>query len=208
MRETLFDGHNMWLFKPADANRGRGVNLFNSIDQLKKLILEHTSRAESKQFQNFAQNNNLHGTAGPTAMHGPQVPNAEEPTGAAVAQNAQINNASNVKADVFVLQKYIERPLLINQRKFDIRLWVMITPEHKCFLFKEGYIRMAGTKYDLSQQDLIVHLTNNAIQKQATNYGQFEEGNILSFDEGNVRNRNRYNLNRCYFLTAIFSYFQ
>ena len=96
-------------------------------------------------------------------MHGPQVPNAEEPTGAAVAQNAQINNASNVKADVFVLQKYIERPLLINQRKFDIRLWVMITPEHKCFLFKEGYIRMAGTKYDLSQQDLIVHLTNNAI---------------------------------------------
>lgn len=50
MKETLFDGHNMWLFKPADANRGRGVNLFNSIEQLKKLIVEHTSRAESKQF--------------------------------------------------------------------------------------------------------------------------------------------------------------
>ena len=32
MRETLFNGHNMWLFKPADANRGRGVNLFNTID--------------------------------------------------------------------------------------------------------------------------------------------------------------------------------
>ena len=40
----------MWLFKPADENRGRGVNLFNTVDQLKKLILEHTSRAESKQF--------------------------------------------------------------------------------------------------------------------------------------------------------------
>lgn len=50
MRDTLFDGHNMWLFKPADANRGRGVNLFNSVEQLKKLIVEHTSRAESKQF--------------------------------------------------------------------------------------------------------------------------------------------------------------
>ena len=32
MRSTLYDGHNMWLFKPADANRGRGVNLFNTID--------------------------------------------------------------------------------------------------------------------------------------------------------------------------------
>jgi len=59
MKETLFDGHNMWLFKPADANRGRGVNLFNSIEQLKKLIVEHTSRAESKQFQNFAHANNI-----------------------------------------------------------------------------------------------------------------------------------------------------
>lgn len=63
MRETLFDGHNMWLFKPNDMNRGRGVNLFNSVDQLKKLIVEHTSRAETKQFQNFATANNMHTVA-------------------------------------------------------------------------------------------------------------------------------------------------
>ena len=59
MRESLYDGHNMWLFKPADANRGRGVNLFNTIEELKRLIVEHTSRAESKQFQNFAHANNI-----------------------------------------------------------------------------------------------------------------------------------------------------
>ena len=66
MRDTLFNGHNMWLFKPNDANRGRGVNLFNTIDQLKRLILEHTSRAETKQFQNFAMTNNLQGSVGPS----------------------------------------------------------------------------------------------------------------------------------------------
>jgi len=54
-----------------------------------------------------------------------------------------------VKSDVFVLQKYIEKPLLICKRKFDIRLWVMISPEHKCYYFKEGYIRMSGQLYDL-----------------------------------------------------------
>jgi len=53
----------MWLFKPNDMNRGRGVNLFNSVDQLKKLIVEHTSRAETKQFQNFATANNMHTVA-------------------------------------------------------------------------------------------------------------------------------------------------
>ena len=59
MRDALFNGHNLWLFKPADANRGRGVNLFNSVDQLKRLIVDHTSRAESKQFQNFAHANGI-----------------------------------------------------------------------------------------------------------------------------------------------------
>lgn len=47
-----------------------------------------------------------------------------------------------------------------------MRLWVLVTQEHKCYLFKEGYIRMSSKKYslDLSQQeDLFVHLTNNAI---------------------------------------------
>lgn len=46
---------------------------------------------------------------------------------------------------------------------------------------------MSGQEYDMSQTDnLIVHLTNNAIQKHDNNYGQFEEGNILSFAAGSV----------------------
>lgn len=75
--------------------------------------------------------------------------------------------------------------MLINQRKFDIRLWVLVTHEHKCFLFKEGYIRMSSYKYSCEAADdaeeRAVHLTNNAIQKYDKNYGLYEAGNILSF---------------------------
>ena len=69
--------------------------------------------------------------------------NMNQATGNANEQQPAMNTA-NVKSDVFVLQKYIERPLLISERKFDIRLWVLVTPEHKCYYFKEGYIRMSG----------------------------------------------------------------
>lgn len=42
----MFDGHNLWVLKPNDFNRGRGVNLFNSLDQLKKLINDYTVGVE------------------------------------------------------------------------------------------------------------------------------------------------------------------
>lgn len=80
--------------------------------------------------------------------------------------------------------------MLIKERKFDIRLWVLITHEHKCFVFPEGYLRLSSYKYSLEEEmmaNLAVHLTNNAIQKKDKNYGLEEDGNQLSFKEAKVR---------------------
>jgi hypothetical protein len=60
----------------------------------------------------------------------------------------------------------MEQPLLINKRKFDIRVWVLVTTESKVYLFKQGYLRMTSTEYDLTPESLVrpeVHLTNNAV---------------------------------------------
>lgn len=88
------------------------------------------------------------------------------------------------KTTNFVIQKYIENPMLIHNRKFDIRMWVLITQEMDCFLFKEGYIRTSSTAYAIDPSNVdnkYVHLTNNAIQKYSKSYGSFEDGNQMSF---------------------------
>lgn len=40
MPNEMYKGKNVWLIKPNDFNRGRGVRLFNSLEQLRKLMKE------------------------------------------------------------------------------------------------------------------------------------------------------------------------
>jgi hypothetical protein len=86
------------------------------------------------------------------------------------------------KPSCFIIQKYIEQPLLVNRRKFDIRIWALVTHKLEVYVFKEPYLRLATCEYNTKElEDPFVHLTNNAVQKNAPNYGNLVEGNILSF---------------------------
>ena len=51
--------------------------------------------------------------------------------------------------DAYVIQKYIERPLLINGRKFDIRQFVLVLSLHPLvvFLYNEPYFRLTADKF-------------------------------------------------------------
>lgn len=158
LKESMFNGQNLWVFKPNDFNRGKGVTLFRSLDELKRLIQDYTQGVEVKPLNQPP----------PTDTDEPQP----KPTGFII------------KSDVFVIQKYIERPLLILNRKFDIRMWALVAHDHRCYLFQEGYIRLSGHDYSLNEKDLdnlFIHLTNNAIQKKDKDYGKHEEGNQMSF---------------------------
>lgn len=55
-----------------------------------------------------------------------------------------MTKAPTIKASSFVVQKYLERPMLINGRKFDIRVWVLISQEAKLYFFREGYLRTSS----------------------------------------------------------------
>jgi tubulin polyglutamylase TTLL1 len=53
----------------------------------------------------------------------------------------------------------------------------------KVFWYDEGYIRTSSEPYDLSNLlDCYIHLTNDAIQKKASEYSKYESGNKVTFD--------------------------
>ena len=47
--DQMYDGSNVWLIKPRDFNRGRGVKLFNNLEQLNNLIREFTQVSYNKE---------------------------------------------------------------------------------------------------------------------------------------------------------------
>ncbi len=109
----------------------------------------------------------------------------------------------------FIIQKYIESPLLLEKRKFDIRVWVLVTHNLEIFFCREGYIRTSSESFDLSEQGLsnyYIHLTNTAIQKNSENYGQFEKGNQISFDDFQVAEKIKCTYAHIYIFLYVYVY--
>lgn len=76
----------------------------------------------------------------------------------------------------YILQDYISKPLLYNNRKFDIRHFLLITSINgiiKAYWYKDGYLRTSSYPFDLSTDNIYVHLTNDAIQKKCDNYEKY-----------------------------------
>lgn len=84
---------------------------------------------------------------------------------------------------VWLIQKYVEKPLLFKGRKFDIRIWAIGTSKHELFYYKHGYLRTSSSEYDTQATDNYIHLTNNCLQKYGENYGVHEKGNTLSYSD-------------------------
>jgi tubulin--tyrosine ligase len=91
-----------------------------------------------------------------------------------------------VDGHTVIVQRYIDRPLLFNRRKFDIRSFALMTSIngiHKGYYFEDGYIRTSSAEYNLNNlSSKYVHLTNDAVQKYSENYGKFESGNKVNLN--------------------------
>uniref|UniRef100_A0AAY4B9E4 Tubulin--tyrosine ligase-like protein 9 n=1 Tax=Denticeps clupeoides TaxID=299321 RepID=A0AAY4B9E4_9TELE len=77
------------------------------------------------------------------------------------------------QVESYVAQRYIENPYLISGRKFDLRVYVLVTSYTplKAWLYRDGFARFSSTRFSLSSiDDQYVHLTNVAVQKTAPDY--------------------------------------
>eukprot|EP00667_Euglena_gracilis_P010208 EG_transcript_10377 len=90
-----------------------------------------------------------------------------------------------------VVQEYISNPLLIEGKKFDMRVYVLVTSVRhlSMFIYDEGLVRLCTEDYARPDQDNVdeqrVHLTNYAVNKSSEKF--FVPGDDAASDVGSKR---------------------
>lgn len=99
---------------------------------------------------------------------------------------AEISSSVSDSLHTYIIQKYIERPLLFDSRKFDIRCFALLTSVNgyiKGYYYQEGYLRTSSKDYSVADFSSSVHLTNEAVQMRCEDFGKRESGNKVSYAE-------------------------
>lgn len=147
-----------WILKPGMSDRGQGIRLFNSEDQLREIFEEWEvdTDDEDEDDDDEEQDND-------------DTDNVK--TGVVTSQLRH-----------FIAQPYIDPPLLLsslNNRKFHIRTYVLATGALKVYVFKEMLALFASKPYvsptsssedsDINDPvaDLTRHLTNTCFQDKS-----------------------------------------
>ncbi|XP_033942077.1 protein polyglycylase TTLL10 isoform X4 [Pseudochaenichthys georgianus] len=86
-----------------------------------------------------------------------------------------------------IVQHYIQRPLLLKGKKFDVRSYLLIacTAPYVVF-FRHGYVRLTCDLYDPSSNNLSAHLTNQYMQKKNPLYSQLKEDTVWTMERFNT----------------------
>ena len=97
----------------------------------------------------------------------------------------------------YLISKYLDNPHLIKGRKYDLRLYVLVTgiKPLRIYLNKEGLVRIAANNYSLTNKSLddkFTHLTNTAINHESTKYVYPKEVNDENANKWNFYTYKKY----------------
>ena len=175
-RHAAIEGdQNIWIVKPARLQCGKGIFIESNLE---KILAALDRESEGSILDPKSGGSDEDAELGlEAASDGDGTDNATE------TKEAKEPAVPKKVKTAWVIQKYLERPLLCSGgRKFDIRVWVLLTADYRIGLYREGVLRTTAVPYSLDNlDDQFAHLSNHCIATQHPDYGKVEATNEMWF---------------------------
>ncbi|PSR97408.1 survival protein sure-like phosphatase/nucleotidase [Coniella lustricola] len=138
-----------WILKPSMSDRGQGIRLFSSMDELQNIFDQWEEDQPSSDDEDEDE--------------------ADDHTGNDATENAEKDYITTSHLRHFVAQPYIHPPLLLSScdnRKFHIRTYVLCAGAMRVYVCREMLALFAAKPYSApwDQAFLDTHLTNTCLQ--------------------------------------------
>ena len=182
INKNFLSEKNYWIIKPTDLYQGKCIALFDNFEQgykkcknifrgVDKRTLPEISIKDDDDDSDDSDNNDN------------TIYNNYD--------NELINNINKKKiyisrmycSNEIIVQKYLDKPLLYNNRKFDIRCFVLVDYNLNLFFFREGHLKASSELYNLNDNNKFIHITNYSLQKKSSKFETYEEGNEISYND-------------------------
>ncbi|KAG4429487.1 hypothetical protein IFR05_015025, partial [Cadophora sp. M221] len=174
-----------WILKPGMSDRGQGIRLFSSEEELQGIFDEWEAErpdSEDEEDDEGADENE-------NENEDPETGKVGETDGKGGNEEKEGDFIVTSHLRHFIAQSYIHPPLLLpgNPRKFHIRTYVLALGSLKVYVYKPMLALFAATPYvppwsttstsssSSTTTDLSPHLTNTCLQTGA------HDGSVLSF---------------------------
>ena len=147
LSRNYYDWKNLWLVKAIDLNRGRCIKIGNSINKIQKLIQKFYGGI-NREFKDCENDEELKSIIEHEEIEDKKVLNKdvqariknenkkEEKKEEKKEVKKEDKTIKKYRSSVLLLQKYLEKPLLYWGRKFDIRMWVLLTHRLDVYVFR------------------------------------------------------------------------
>ena len=180
INKNFLSDKNYWIVKPTDLYQGKCIDIFNNFEQIykkcknifrgvDKRIKPDLSVKEEDDSDNDSNNDNTKNNY--------------------ISDNNEYINKKKIIysrmycSNEIIIQKYLDNPLLYNNRKFDIRCFVLVDYNLNIYFFREGHLKASSELYNINDKNKFIHITNYSLQKKSSKFETYEEGNEISYND-------------------------
>ena len=174
------------------SNIARKSRLARNIERMRKAFPEEFNFSPRtwilpREYYDFQQNFNQNGYSGKTFIIKPDA----GCQGRGVYLTRSLDRINTTECQV--AQRYIRHPLLLDGKKFDLRIYVLITScsPLRVYLFNDGLVRLCTADYvapsSANLEQRFMHLTNYAINKHSEDFVPEDESEAENANKRSIR---------------------